>query len=53
MDENSTKPTTEELARRVAALEFQVSKLDRLVYKLFEQRKRGVSESANDGVSSR
>ena len=34
------KPTVEELTKRLTNLEFRVSKLDRLVYKLFEQLKR-------------
>jgi hypothetical protein len=53
MDENTTTPTIEALAARVAALEFQVQKLDRLVYKLFEQRKRAVMETASNGASAR
>jgi hypothetical protein len=36
----TTTPSREALARRVSALETQVAKLDRLVYTLFEQRKR-------------
>ena len=39
MDETKS-PTLEELTERLAAVEFRVSKLDRLVYKLFEQLKR-------------
>jgi hypothetical protein len=39
MDETK-KLTTDQLAERIVALEFQVNKLDRLVYKLFEQLKR-------------
>ena len=38
--EEPKKPTTEELTERLAAVEFRVNKLDRLVYKLFEQVKR-------------
>ena len=38
--DDTKKPTIEELAERLAAVEFRVSKLDRLVYKLFEQLKR-------------
>jgi hypothetical protein len=38
----------DQLAERIVALEFQVNKLDRLVYKLFEQLKRmGYQRSAN------
>ena len=40
--------TMDQLAERLVALEFRVSKLDRLVYKLFEQLKRmGYQRSAN------
>lgn len=39
MDETK-KLTTEELTERLTALGFRVNKLDRLVYKLFEQLKR-------------
>jgi len=39
MDETN-KLTMDQLAERIVALEFQVNKLDRLVYKLFEQLKR-------------
>ena len=47
MDSNQ-KPTIEELTERLVALEFRVSKLDRLVYKLFEQLKRmGYQRTAN------
>ena len=41
MDMDDTKqPTVEELTQRLTAVEFRVTKLDRLVYKLFEQLKR-------------
>jgi hypothetical protein len=53
MDDFNQKPTTEQLGVRVAILEAQVSKLDRLVYKLFEERKRAVMGNARDGASSR
>ena len=47
MDEPK-KPTTEELTERLTNLEFRVNKLDRLVYKLFEQMKRmTVQRTAN------
>ena len=39
MDETN-KLTMDQLAERIVALEFQVNKLDRLVYKLYEQLKR-------------
>ena len=50
MTENTT-PSLEELARRVAALETQVAKLDRLVYTLFEQRKRMPVPRTAEGAS--
>jgi uncharacterized coiled-coil protein SlyX len=38
--DDTKKPTIEELTERLAAVESRVNKLDRLVYKLFEQLKR-------------
>ena len=47
MDETKNL-TPEELTERLAAVEFRVNKLDRLVYKLFEQLKRmGYQRIAN------
>ena len=37
---NEQETQLAELTRRVKALEFQVEKLDRLVYKLFKRRKQ-------------
>ena len=46
--EDTKKPTVEELTERLSAVEFRVNKLDRLVYKLFEQLKRLTFQQATN-----
>ena len=45
------KPTVEELAERLTAVELRASKLDRLVYKLFEEIKGLILREAMNGKS--
>ena len=50
MDETK-KPTMEELAERLTAVELRASKLDRLVYKLFEEIKGLILREAMTGTN--
>ena len=51
MDETK-KPTIEELTARLTALELRIAKLDRLVYKLFEEIKRIILNQATTGMNN-
>jgi hypothetical protein len=50
--EDIKKPTVEELAERLTAVEQRASKLDRLVYKLFEEIKRLILREAMTGTNN-